>query len=61
VKKPKISLIGQDGNVFNLIGIARKALRLQGLGNDKLMCGRCMAAESYHHVLRIIMEYCEVS
>ena len=30
-KKPKCPLIGQDGNVFNLIGIASKTLKRNGM------------------------------
>ena len=34
VKKPKAKLIGADGNVFNLIGIASSSLKRAGQ-NDK--------------------------
>jgi hypothetical protein len=30
MKKPRCKLIGQDGNVFNLIGIARRTLSRAG-------------------------------
>ena len=33
-KKPKCPLIGQDGNIFNLMGIASKTLKRNGMSND---------------------------
>ena len=30
IKKPKVKLIGEDGNVFNLMGLCVKALRKAG-------------------------------
>jgi len=60
--KPECNLIGQDGNIFNLIGIARKALKRAGLDDQaKEMQERCFKAESYDEALRIIMEYVEVN
>lgn len=59
--KPKCKLTGTDGNIFNLIGLARKALREAGqkeLGKE--MTSRIYGAESYDKVLQIIMEYVEV-
>lgn len=33
-KKPKCPLIGQDGNIFNLIGIASKTLKRNGMYDE---------------------------
>lgn len=33
-EKPECALIGQDGNVFNLIGLTRKTLRKNGLFSE---------------------------
>lgn len=61
VKKPKAKLIGADGNVFNLIGIASRSLKIAGQ-NDKVteMSKRVMSSGSYDEALSIIMEYVEV-
>lgn len=59
--KPKCKLVGTDGNIFNLIGLARKALREAGqreLGEE--MTNRVYGAESYDEVLQIKMGYVEV-
>jgi hypothetical protein len=57
--KPTVKLIGENGNVFNLIGIASKALKGAGLKEQaNEMHTRIMReAESYDHALVIIMEY----
>lgn len=61
VIKPSCKLIGENGNVFNLIGLASKALKKAGL-KDRCseMQEKCFAAGSYDEVLRILMEYVEV-
>ena len=61
VKKPKAKLIGADGNIFNLIGIASRSLKIAGQ-NDKVteMSERVMSSGSYDEALSIIMEYVEV-
>ena len=61
VTKPRCKLIGEDGNIFNLIGIAARSLRRVGL-EDKVteMSQRVMQSQSYTEALSIIMEYVEV-
>lgn len=59
--KPKCKLIGQDGNIFNLVGIASNTLVKNGLqpqANE--MTQRVMNSNSYHEALAIIMEYVTV-
>ncbi len=59
--KPKCKLIGEDGNIFNLIGIASRTLRRAGLEEEaKEMVDKVFKSESYDKALRIIMEYVEV-
>lgn len=61
IKKPKVKLTGQDGNVFNLIGICSKALKKEGLYNEaKQMTTECFNAGSYDEALQIMMKYCDV-
>lgn len=59
--KPPCKLIGEDSNVFNLIGKASRSLKKAGMTKESLeMSEKCFQAENYDHVLRIIMEYVEV-
>lgn len=60
-KKPIAKIVGQDGNVFNLIGICAKALRAAGM-NDKVkeMQEKIFAAKSYDEALSIMSEYCDL-
>lgn len=61
VTKPKCKLIGQDGNIFNLIGIASRSLRLSGLADKaKEMSEKVTRCGSYNEALSIIMDYVEV-
>ena len=62
-KKPSCPLIGQDGNVFNLIGIASRTLRRAGMPEQaKEMSSRIQTeAHSYDEALCIIMDYVNVT
>ena len=60
-EKPVAKLIGEDGNIFNLVGIACKALRGAGLyDQEKELRSRIWDAASYDDALCMIMEYVEV-
>jgi len=57
--KPKVKLVGTDGNVFALMGRCQRGLRDAGM-NDKAkeMCDRITkTAESYEQALVIMCEY----
>ena len=59
--KPMCKLIGKDGNVFNIIGLVRKALREAGQPEKaKEFCERAFKAESYDAVLGMADEYVEI-
>lgn len=62
VAKPKAKLIGADGNIFNLIGIASRALRKAGQEDKaKEMQERIdNEADSYDRALAIITDYVSV-
>ena len=61
-KKPKCPLIGQDGNIFNLMGIASNTLKRNGMPDKaKEMCERITSSESYVEALSIIDEYVEIT
>ena len=61
-QKPDCELIGQDGNIFNLIGIAQKTLRENDMDDQaKEMFNRINnEAENYYQALNIIEEYVNV-
>jgi hypothetical protein len=63
MKKPKVKLTGQNGNVFNLIGLCQNALRKAKLNDQaKELSNKIMTtAKSYDEALAIMMEYCEIS
>lgn len=60
-EKPECPLIGQDGNIFNLMGIASKTLRKNGMSEEaKEMSNRIIASGSYDEALNIIGEYVNI-
>ena len=60
-KKPKVKLVGEDGNVYNLIGICSRALKKAGQSEKaKEMSEKIFKSGSYHEALAIMMDYCEV-
>ena len=64
VEKPDCALIGEDGNIFNLIGIAARTLRKNGLDaqaeemQERIMGGEC---GDYHAALNVIGEYVNIT
>lgn len=57
-RKPNCPLIGSDGNVFNLIGLTQKSLRIVGRDDQaKEMQQRVMNSGSYQEALVIMQEY----
>lgn len=60
-RKPVVQLIGQDGNVFNLVGICSRALKKAGRFEEaKAMQERVFKAGSYSEALSIMGEYVEI-
>lgn len=61
-EKPDCPLIGADGNIFNLVGIASRTLKRNGLGDDaKEMTSRVFSSGSYEEALGIIGEYVNIT
>ena len=61
-KKPDCPLIGQDGNIFNLIGIASRTLRQNGMAEEaKEMTNRIYQSGSYDEALCIMGEYVNIT
>lgn len=47
-KRPKCPIIGENGNIFNIMGIASKTLKHSGMTEEsKEMCSRVTSAGSY--------------
>lgn len=58
--RPKMQLIGQDGNIFVIMGRASRLLKNAGQSdNAKEMCDRVTASQSYSEALNIVSEYVE--
>ena len=58
--RPKMQLIGQDGNIFAIMGRASLLLKNAGQSDKaKEMCNRVMSCDSYHKALNVISEYVE--
>lgn len=61
-QKPDCPLIGQDGNIFNLMGIAARTLRRAGLDEQaREMCDRIRESGSYYQALGVIGEYVNIT
>ena len=61
-KKPSCPLVGQNGNIFNLMAVASQALRQNGMTAEaKELQNRIMGSKSsnYYEALGIISEYVE--
>jgi hypothetical protein len=61
-RKPKVRLTGQDGNVFNLLGVCSRALKKAGrLEEARAMQQRVFQAGSYEEALGILGEYVDIN
>ena len=59
-QRPKMQLIGQDGNIFAIMGRASRLLKSSGQGDKaKEMRDRVMSCDSYQKALSIVSEYVE--
>jgi hypothetical protein len=59
--KPVCKLIGEDSNVFNLIGKVSRVLKMNGLKEQaEEMTERVFNSGSYDEALNIISEYVEI-
>lgn len=61
MEKPTAQIIGQDGNIFNILGICTQALKRAGQREQaKELSKKVFAAGSYDEALSICMDYVEV-
>jgi len=59
--KPSCKLIGEDGNVFNLLGKVSKVLKENNLyEQEKEMTDRVFNSNSYTEALAIFSDYVEI-
>lgn len=60
VKKPKLKLIGHDGNIFSIMGDARRLLCANGQEREaEEMIKRVTSSGNYYKALHIVSEYVE--
>lgn len=59
-QKPKMELVGHDGNIFSILGRAGRLLRQNGMAAQiQEMNNRVYGSHSYNEALNIISEYVE--
>ena len=59
-EKPKMELIGHDGNIFSIMGRASRLLKQAGMREEaNEMFNRVTSSGSYDEALHIISEYVE--
>ena len=59
-QKPKMELLGHDGNIFSIMGRASFLLQMAGMDTEnKEMVERVTSCEDYNKALNIISEYVE--
>ena len=60
--KPDCPLIGTDGNIFNLVGLASRTLKRNGLSEEASeMTSKVFKSGSYEEALGIIGEYVNIT
>ena len=61
-QKPDCPLIGEDGNIFNLLGLAARTLRGNGMAERASeMMKKAAASDSYDEALCVIGEYVNIT
>ena len=55
-ERPSLTLIGQDGNAFAVLGRARQALRQAGRGDEWAAFQADATSGDYDHLLAVVME-----
>ncbi len=60
--KPDCALIGVNGNIFNLLGIAKRTLIDNGMvAESKEMCSRIYQCGSYSEALNVLDDYVHIT
>jgi hypothetical protein len=58
--KPKVKLIGQDGNAFFILGTVRNALLKEGLKEEAEEFMKKATSSNYDDLLKVVMDYVDV-
>lgn len=58
--KPKVVLIGENGNALIIIGKCIKALKKAGMKDEAAEFQKEAMSGDYDHVLQTAMKFCEV-
>lgn len=59
--KPKLLLVGADGNAFMLLGLAKRAARRAGWSEEHWAAVASEAkASDYDHLVQVLMEHFDV-
>jgi len=62
MSKPKVTLIGLDGNAWNIMGLCRRAAKKAGWTDDEWRkVQKEMMAGNYDNLLRVAIEHFDVS
>ena len=59
-EKPKVKLIGQDGNAFFILGTVRKALLKEGMVKEAKEFVEKATSGDYDNLLRVVMDFVDV-
>ena len=60
-KKPECKLVGENGNIFNLLGAVIETLKKAGMNKEvKEVKIKIFTADNYSEALSIISEYVEI-
>ena len=55
-------MIGRDGNIYDLMGIASRTLKQNGMREQaKEMCERITSSKNYYEALNILGEYVNIT
>lgn len=61
MSKARVQLVGEDGNIFSILGRCRREMRRVGqLDQFNEMSDKVQSCKSYDEALQVIMEYVEV-
>ena len=62
IPKPKVKLVGEDGNAFLILGKVKRALQLAGVSTEIIEEYLEQARSgNYDHLLMVTMNYVDVS
>lgn len=61
MQKPECKLIGENGNIFNLLSIAKRVLTENDMKNEaEEMVQKVLNSKSYYEALNIISNYVSI-